>query len=240
MENHSVSPAETKVNTADSPKESVTLRIYEEVLEDIRSGKLAPGSKLKVRDLSTTYRGSVGSCREVMNRLMGERFVESRGMTGFKVKGLSAVDFAEVHDLRDALEAHALRTAIDIGDAAWEENLILAYHRLTRGGGIEDDIVSREARHRNFHLALIDAGSSDWHKFYVRVLNLHGERYRRILLPKRIQNPDYVAEVDAEHRQLMELCLDRDADRAAVLLKRHRSRSRADLLNELHKLAPDS
>lgn len=221
----------------DLKKESVTLRIYEAVLEDIRSGKLAPGSKLKVRDLSTTYSGSVGSCREVMNRLMGERFVESRGMTGFKVRDLSASDFAEVHDLRDALEEHALRTAIDVGDAAWEESIVVAYHRLTRGAAlVSHDVVAREALHRNFHLSLIRAGSSDWHQFYVRVLNLHGERYRRIFLPHKILSKDYIAEVDAEHEDLMRLCLDRQADQAVALLKQHRGRSREDMLRELSKL----
>jgi DNA-binding GntR family transcriptional regulator len=222
---------------ADSKKESVTYRIYEAVLEDIRSGKLAPGSKLKVRDLSSAYTGSVGSCREVMNRLMGERFIETRGMTGFKVRDLCAVDFAEVHALRAALEEHALRTAIKVGDAAWEESIIVAYHRLTRGTDTAGlDIVIRETLHRNFHLALIDAGSSDWHQFYVRVLNLHGERYRRILLPNRIKSASYLEKVDAEHKQLMELCLERKADGAAKLLKKHRSRSRADLLKELRGL----
>jgi DNA-binding GntR family transcriptional regulator len=231
---HMMSPV---AQGTDSKKESVTCRIYEAVLEDIRSGRLAPGSKLKVRELSSTYSGSVGSCREVMNRLMGERFVETRGMTGFKVRDLSAVDFAEVHDLRDALEEHALRTAIEIGDAAWEESIIVAYHRLTRGAdSAELDIVTRETLHRNFHLALIDAGSSDWHQFYVRVLNLHGERYRRILLPNRIKSASYVKKVDAEHKHLMELCLERNADEAAKLLKMHRSRSRADLLKELSGL----
>jgi DNA-binding GntR family transcriptional regulator len=232
----SLTPDQIPAN-ADSKKESVTLRIYGAVLEDIRSGKLPPGSKLKVRDLSAAYQGSVGSCREVMNRLMGERFVESRGMTGFKVKGLSAEDFAEVHDLRDTLEEHALRVAIDIGGPQWEENLIVAYHRLTRDVPQPNlDIVARETLHREFHHAVIGAGSFEWHQFLVRLLNLHGERYRRILLPDRIKNKTYVDEVDAEHQQLMQLCLDRKADDAAALLKKHRSRSRADLLDAIGKL----
>ena len=113
----------------------------------------------------------------------------------------------------------------------------MAFHRLTRTATEkEQDIVTRESLHRDFHLSLIGAGSSDWHQFYVRVLNLHGERYRRIILPDRIRSAEYVSQVDEEHRQLMELCLNRDADGASSLLKQHRNRSREDLINALSSL----
>ena len=73
----------------------------------------------------------------------------------------------------------------------WEENIVVAFHRLTRTATEkEQNIVTRESLHRDFHLSLIGTGLSDWHQFYVRLLNLHGERYRRTFLPDRIRDAD--------------------------------------------------
>ena len=218
-------------SAASAAKEPITNRIYDSVLEDIRSGKLEPGQKLKVRELTSEYGGSTGSCREVLNRLAGERFVQTKGMTGFSVRDLSAEDLVEVLDLRDQLESQALVQAIQHGDTDWEEGLVLAFHRLererVRGG---TSLIEREFYHREFHLALIGAHTSEWHQFFIRTLSLHSERYRRILLPKRIFEPDYVRVVDEEHEQIMRLALERRAKEAAEALKKHRSRSRTDLL----------
>lgn len=222
----------------DPQKVPVTSRIYDAVLEDIRSGTLAPGAKLKVRDLTGRYDGSTGSCREVLNRLVGERFVESRGMTGFRVRPLSSSDFIEILDLRDQLERQALRNAIENGDNAWEERLIIGFHRMMRQ---RENITlpSRETFHRDFHMALIDSGANSWGQFYVRVLSLHCERYRRIVMPEKIFDKAYLDMVDAEHEALMELSLARKADEAIEALKSHRGRSRDDILGRVDELEFD-
>ncbi|MBO9402666.1 GntR family transcriptional regulator [Shimia sp. R9_3] len=218
-------------STTSAAKEPITNRIYDSILEDIRSGKLEPGQKLKVRELTSEYGGSTGSCREVLNRLSGERFVQTKGMTGFSVRDLSSQDLVEVLDLRDQLESQAFVQAIQHGDTEWEERLVLAFHRLERERVREGtSLIEREYYHREFHLALIGAHTSEWHQFFIRTLSLHSERYRRILLPKRIFEPEYVRVVDEEHEQIMRLALERRAEEAAEALKKHRSRSRTDLL----------
>lgn len=218
-------------STNPNAKEPITNRIYASILEDIRSGKLAPGQKLKVRELTSEYGGSTGSCREVLNRLAGERFVQTKGMTGFSVRDLSAQDLIEVLDLRDQLEAQAFVQAIQHGDSDWEERLVLAFHRLERERTREGtSLIEREYYHREFHLALIGAHTSEWHQFFIRTLSLHSERYRRILLPKKIFEPEYVRLVDDEHANIMRLALERRSEQAAAALKKHRSRSRNDLL----------
>lgn len=217
-----------------SSKEPITNRIYDSILEDIRSGKLAPGQKLKVRDLTTEYGGSTGSCREVLNRLAGERFVQAKGMTGFFVRGLSAEDLVEVLDLRDQLEAQTIVQAIKHGDADWEERMVLAFHRLERERSREGTALNdREYFHREFHMALIGAHTSEWHQFFIRILSLHSERYRRLLVPEKIFEPEYIKLVDEEHKEIMRLALERRAEEAAEALKTHRSRSRNDLLSIL-------
>ncbi|MBO9475442.1 GntR family transcriptional regulator [Shimia sp. R10_1] len=219
------------ISATSTAKEPITNRIYDSILEDIRSGKLEPGQKLKVRELTSEYGGSTGSCREVLNRLAGERFVQTKGMTGFSVRDLSPEDLIEVLDLRDQLESQALVQAIQHGDTDWEEGMVLAFHRLERERIREGtSLIEREYYHREFHLALIGAHTSEWHQFFIRTLSLHSERYRRILLPKRIFEPDYVRVVDEEHELIMRLALERRAEEAAEALKKHRSRSRTDLL----------
>ncbi len=221
-------------STTATAKEPITNRIYDSILEDIRSGKLEPGQKLKVRELTSEYGGSSGSCREVLNRLAGERFVQAKGMTGFSVRGLSSDDLVEVLNLRDQLEAQAFVQAIQHGNAEWEERLVLAFHRLERERSREGSSLNeREFYHREFHMALIGAQTSEWHQFFIRILSLHSERYRRMLLPKKIFEPEYVRIVDEEHEQIMRLALERHPDEAAAALKKHRSRSRTDLLAAL-------
>ncbi|MCC3262583.1 FCD domain-containing protein, partial [Paenibacillus polymyxa] len=77
-----------------------------------------------------------------------------------------------------------------------------------------------EARHQEFHQALIGACRSPWLLDLSAQLYAQTERYRR---PARAQAVAYGHErvVDDEHRALLDAAVARDAGRAAALLAAH-------------------
>ena len=220
--------------TFQNQKVSVYERAYGQMLEDIRSGYLRPGEKLKIRALVEQYGISTGACREVLIRLTCERFVESHAMSGFRVRPLSAHEFSTAVEMRDELEVGALEDSLSTGDAAWEEGLVVAFHRLARASSNsqkgKDD---RETAHRAFHSALVAGSLSMWKRSTVQLLCLHIERYRRIVNPSRLLSKHYIKEVDEEHEQLMRLALARDIKNTVELLRNHRARSLEDIVSHL-------
>ena len=62
------------------------------ILRDIVSGALAPGSKLKIRELADRYQAGVIPLREAVSRLAMSGFVEAEDQRGFRVTPVSRAD----------------------------------------------------------------------------------------------------------------------------------------------------
>src|SRR3546814_18019217 len=106
--------------------------------------------------------------------------------------------------MRVLLEAEALRGSIDRGGDEWEATVVSAYHRLARvterGAQLSKQTLPEwEARHDEFHLALISGDDSP----LLRRLRLHLPQlvkpYRRHALLVAGSRPD-----PDEHRQSMD------------------------------------
>ena len=105
---------------------------YERLRTDIIRGELAPGEKLRVQSISQRYRSGSIPVREALNRLSSESLVAYSNQRGFCVASISEQDLFELTKTRAWLYEIALRESIAHGDAAWEEGVLLAYHRLSK------------------------------------------------------------------------------------------------------------
>lgn len=202
--------------------ESMTSRAYSRLRDDIISGVLQPGQKLKVEKLRQQYEVGSSPVREALSLLTSDHFVERMDQRGFRVASVSAAEFEELLKTRCWLEERALRESIKNGKSGWEEQVVLATYRLSRVPRTEmgDHFIANvewEKRHKHFHMTIISAcGSSFLLKFCDQLYD-QNVRYRHLsgknAYPKR--------DVTAEHGAICDAVLARDADLAANLLISH-------------------
>jgi len=157
-------------------------------------------------------------CREALNRLLVEGFVSLEEQKGFRVAPVSAADLSELVKARIWIDGIAITESIKRNATDWEENLILALHRLSksrRGGSSQAD-MEWEKLHRAFHLALISGCGSRWIiRISERLFDAH-ERYR-LLTAHELSERDELA----EHRAIVEACTRGEGERAMKLLEHH-------------------
>ena len=200
--------------------------VYDKMRNDILSGELPPGEKLRVEYLRGRYGVGASPIREALNRLSVDGVVMRVDQKGFRVAEVSGAELDELIKTRCWLEETALRESIAAGDDAWEEQLVLAFHRLSKTPRSADHQAYAvnpdwETLHRAFHLALIGACGSRWLIAYCEQLNDLADRYRqlaiRVAYPKR-------NELD-EHQTIMNAAVARDADTAVEALMEHYRRT---------------
>lgn len=193
---------------------------------DILSGRLAPGQRLRTKDLQARYGLGLSPLRESLQRLSAEGMVVNDEQRGFAVAPVSVAELQDLTQARIALESIMLPQAMAQGGADWEAEIVAAFHRLSRtplpqGAEAQADASLWELRHRAFHLALVQGCGSPW------LLRIHGqlvdqsERYRRIRLLRHQDHSAQVRDVNAEHQALMQAVLDRDLERARGLMAAH-------------------
>jgi DNA-binding GntR family transcriptional regulator len=200
--------------------DSISEKTYRQIRLDIIFGKLLPGEKLKLDRLREDYRTSVGTLRELLNRLTSEGLVIAEGQRGFEVAPVSADNLREIAALRLLLESHALTQSFQAGDMDWEGRVVSAYHKLS---AIEKRLVSGDRADPEiwkrydweFHHALISACGSN------ALLEIHAPIYDKYLRYQMIAGI-FRGEIAArEHKTLLECALSRDSRAARDVLVVH-------------------
>ena len=214
-------PALDVVQT-DERKETLASHVYDRLRQDIISVTIAPGEKLHIRSLCDRFDVGLSPMREALSRLSRESLVVQNDHRGFAVAPMSEEDLLDITRARCSLNAVAIRNSIQHGDAAWEESVVLAFHRMSRTprhlpGHESERSPAWEIAHRNFHSSLIAASGSRRVEAYCEDLFDSAERYRHIGRKAGIKGENR----DKEHRGLMEAFVARDADKAVELITAH-------------------
>ena len=193
---------------------------------DILSGTLAPGERLRTKELQARYGLGLSPLRESLQRLSAEGMVVNDAQRGFAVAPVSVAELRDLTVARTALESTMLPMAMQLGGADWEGDIVAAFHRLSRTPLPNDPAAMADAslwelRHRSFHHALVAGCGSPW------LLRLHGqlvdqsERYRKIRILHHLESQAQVRDVNAEHQAVMDAVLRRDAAQAVALMTQH-------------------
>jgi GntR family carbon starvation induced transcriptional regulator len=193
---------------------------------DILSGSLAPGQRLRTKDLQARYGLGLSPLRESLQRLSAEGMVVNDEQRGFAVAPVSVAELEDLTVARTALESIMLPMAIAQGNADWEGDIVAAFHRLSRTALPHDpsdtaDASLWEMRHRAFHHALVAGCGSPW------LLRMHAqlvdqsERYRKIRILHHRESQAPTRDVNAEHKAVMDAVLRRDAALAVSLMTQH-------------------
>jgi DNA-binding GntR family transcriptional regulator len=201
---------------------TLAFAVYQRLRTDIINGALLPGTRLRSEFLRERYEVGNSPVREALNRLSVEGLVSREDQKGFRVAAISRSDLEETIETRIKLEEMALREAIRLGDMAWEEQVVLANHRLSAvPQSLSEDVLTInpewEELHGEFHRVLISACGLRWLKRFCQQLMDHADRYRRLA-----SSTSYSERNEAqEHQAIAEAATGRRADKAVELLHAH-------------------
>ena len=194
--------------------------------QDILTGGLRPGERLRTRELQVRYGLGLSPLRESLQRLSTEGLVVMDEQRGFSVAPVSLTELKDLTLARTSLESVMLPLAISQGDANWEAIIVAAFHRLSRtplpsGADPGDTARQWEARHREFHEALVVGCGSPWLMRLYEQLVDQTERYRMIRLQSLSRKKPITRDVHTEHRALMDATINRNAKKAVSLMRSH-------------------
>jgi DNA-binding GntR family transcriptional regulator len=209
--------------------------VFDVLRAELLNGVLKPGEKLRMVELASRFSVSQSVVREALTRLAEQGLVVASPQRGFRVRELSVEDITGLTESREQIESVALRLAIERGDVRWETGIVAAHHLLERTPVVNADGRFHEpwtAVHHDFHRALTVGCNNARLHGVVLALRDSAELYRRWWWAL---GDDRQRDLGAEHRQLMDLILARDADGAIEALTYHIHRAPERLIAYAHE-----
>jgi len=210
------------MSTSLPPEMTLASRVHVQLRQDIMTGVLKPGQRLRTDELAERYGAGASPLREALNRLAADGLAVQIENRGFRVPSLSLAELEDVTLARCWVQEAALRDSIAHGDVAWEEQVVLSFYRLSRIAerqNVEDLAADAEweTHHRAFHDALIARCRSKRMRDYSTVLFDQADRYRHMW--SQLHTPE--RDVAAEHRAMMDAVLSRNVEAAVKAANEH-------------------
>ncbi len=204
-------------NGQDGARQSVRL-VHGKVRRAILSGEIPAESVLSQVRLAEQLGVSRGPLREALRLLEREGLIESEVNHRVRVTPLSVPDLEQLYAIRIQLEALGARLTVP---TLGEEELAGLERCLERMQGYADrgDFEGWEGPHREFHAAIV-ARSGERLVSMISELYDHAERYRKAVMLQTSRAWDRSI---AEHRDILELCKEKDPVAVAERLARHYS-----------------
>lgn len=201
---------------------SFTVLAYDRLRADLLGGHWQPGQKLLMHQLRERYDMGASPLREALNRLVAEGLVVHNDQRGFVVAEASAESLRDLVQTRISLESLALGMAFANRTSQWEEELVLAFHRLSRTPrSVQPDSYeenpSWERLHRAFHFALLQGCGSPLLLGFCEQLYDQAYRYRQLSARKAYKRRH---ELD-EHKALFDAAMVNRLDDARRLMADH-------------------
>lgn len=205
------------INQANGKETSATRTAYIAIREMILTGKLPAGKKLKIEQLRAMLNTGASPVREALSLLTSDMLVERLDQRGFRAAPASLANFEEILSLRCVMEDMALRQSIARASSEWEEQLVLALHRMKRASD-ESSVAAFEEAHKSFHMAFLNNANSPILERYCGQLYDLNIRYRYLAAGElNYQKRD----VPSEHQDIFDAAVRGDANAASTYLIQH-------------------
>lgn len=191
-------------------------RTYEEIIQMILSGELAPGAQIDERALVERCAVSRTPVREAIGILAKEGLVEIQPYRGFSVRRFTPKEVRDLYDLRRQLESFAIRLAVEnvsnVHIAELEAILNASVAALEVG-----DMQAYGRYDRDFHDLIAELSGND------ALVDTLARLSRQIQMCRMVanQSPDFPARAARERDEILDALRKRDADRAAKLMDAH-------------------
>lgn len=197
--------------------------VYETLRKEILEGMLKPGAKIIISNLTSKFGLSETPIREAVRRLESEGLLIVTPHVGTTVSKIDPNEIIEFYLIRTELEALATKLATPLISTADLENLLAII------GEMEDAIRQNNFQdlgslNEKFHLGIYRSAP------YPHLLKLIVELWEKV---HRIRSMDAVFvmapsranESLREHKEIIEAIKQKDADRAAQLVRKQKQNS---------------
>ena len=201
----------TPGETVESRSASAT--VTDALREGILHGTLPAGERLRQDAIATRFGVSQMIVREAFRQLATEGFLKAEPRRGVSVAHLTPEEAEEMTELRSLIEAKALAWALPQMSKADLEKALRILAELDKAKST-DRIIALNAR---FHEALYAPARKERTLAMIANLRLNFERYLRFTW----QETHHLDQSQKEHRQILDLCIAGDAERACALLTQH-------------------
>jgi DNA-binding GntR family transcriptional regulator len=199
--------------TKDRGREALSTRVYRSLVARLRSGELAPGSRLREEDVAAELGVSRTPVREALARL------QARGLAGPTSLGVAVVELdrrqiGELYAMRAVLEGAAARFAADNASAG---DLALLRHAAEAFAALREDAADLARANAFFHEAIYQAARNDYLNRMLEDMN-----DSLALLPRTTFTiPGRSEEAKAEHAAILAAIEGGDGDRAEKAARAH-------------------
>ena len=194
---------------------SLADQVFEHLETDILSGKYQRGDILTENRLCEILGVSRTPIREALRRLMQEHLIVETGK-GSLVLGITDDDLRDIYIIRESLEAKAAKMAT-LNASEDEINELKSAVELQEFYLSKQNADQIRLMDNRFHEILYKISGS--HVFYNTLLPLHKkvQKYRKVSL----QSHSRASESVAEHHEILNAIINRDADAAEALTAKH-------------------
>lgn len=202
---------------------------YEAIKSSIHDLTFKPGDSLVESQLARQMETSKTPIREALMRLERTGLVENLPHRGYRVAALSEADVRSILDIRAVLEALAARMACEHATGEELEDLreLIA------------EIVEEKSRGNLFRMSELG------HQFHTRVCAYSHDRRLVEMISILNEQFELVRKISAnvtgriphsveEHSAILEALLERDGERASLLMNEHLHSVRDDALRSPH------
>jgi DNA-binding GntR family transcriptional regulator len=203
---------------------------YDLLRRDILNGALPADSKINIAETVARTKLSLGAVREALSRLSSEGLVSSETNKGFRVASITLEELEDLTQARVLIECICLENAIEHGDLKWESGVVSAVFELLRTPMLTGEPQQVNPRwtelHSQFHQALVAGCDSPWLLRIREMLYVQAERYRIATMAYDRTKRN----LDAEHQELADAVIARDAGRATRAMRDHLTRTKRILI----------
>ncbi len=199
--------------------------VQRQLTDDIHSGRLLPGEKLREADLAERYGVSRGPVREAVRALEGHGLVSVQPNRGAVVTVLSGDELEEIYDILVQLERLSLsQIALPVSRARLAP-LKRSFELMDRTADAETWLMHND----EFHLALLRLGGRE--RLCSLIAELLGSLRSYARVYARLEGR--LAEANAEHRRVLDALAGGDRKALRALTRQHRLRAKAIIAGAL-------
>jgi DNA-binding GntR family transcriptional regulator len=203
-------------------------RVHEQLRADILTGRMAPGSRLKIQDLATRFGLSHMPVREALQKLEGEGLVVVQPKRGASVRQIDAQLLEHVYDVIEALDSLLTAKAAErAGEGAIQR--IRAAQQAFEAAAQRGDQLASLACNDAFHKAIHAASGNEEG---ARLINTP-DALIRALRSRLGYGAERLQDIAKDHAAIAAAIAARDAEGARRLAIAHVRTARVDLIKRL-------
>ena len=203
----------------DRPPQRLADSVYEQLLDAIAAGAVAPGVRLVQGAIAEQMNVSRTPVREALLRLEREKILDSVDRGGFVVRTITSEDARHIYQVRQAIEGHCARLVAEAANPATAAAALLPLVEATEQWTSDDGLKLAFQRNDALHRGVVEATRNP---VLVSAFDLVWARAQSFLMYAVLVAIDPVAEAPGSgHRDILQAISAGDGHKAQETMIAH-------------------